>query len=97
MSIAIQSRLLTTPFVSEPAQIREQLNRLRATGGGDEPESLLDAIYKVATVGQSDKEGQTVGPYKWRYRSSAARVVIIFTDASYPRDDVHPRSQRRRL
>jgi hypothetical protein len=56
---------------------------LRAMGGGDEPESLLDALYKVATIGQAEKGAQTDNPYTWRYRSSAARVVVIFTDAPY--------------
>ncbi|MCH7728989.1 MAG: VWA domain-containing protein [Planctomycetes bacterium] len=71
------------PFVRDPAQLREHLNQLEAIGGGDEPESLLDAIYKIATIGQTDKGAQSEDQFKWRYRSSAARVVIIFTDASY--------------
>lgn len=71
------------PFVRDAAALRRQLDGLEATGGEDEPESLLDAIYKVATIGQTDKGAQAEDPYKWRYRSSAAREVVIFTDATY--------------
>lgn len=75
--------LVDNPFVKEPAAISSQLAALEAMGGGDEPESLLDAIYHVAHMGQTDKSVQELDPNKWRYRSQAARVVIIFTDATY--------------
>jgi hypothetical protein len=68
-------------FVRDPAALRSQLSTLTAVGGDDEPESALDAIYKVSTMGQTEKGAQE-DPSKWRYRSSAARVVILFTDAS---------------
>jgi hypothetical protein len=71
------------PFVEEAESLRQQLNRLTAEGGGDEPESLLDALYKVATMPATEKSVQTSDPAKWRYRSQAARVVVAFTDASY--------------
>jgi hypothetical protein len=70
------------PFVREAADLKQQLAALRADGGGDAPESLLDAIYKVATMGDTPKGGQE-NPRTWRYRSDAARVVIVFTDAPY--------------
>jgi uncharacterized protein YegL len=70
------------PFVRDPAVLRTQLSKLTADGGEDEPESALDAIYKVSTMGQTEK-GANEDPFKWRYRSSAARVVILFTDASF--------------
>ena len=71
------------PFVSEASAVQSQLNSLEALGGGDIPESLLDGIYHVANMGQNDRGAQEIDPNKWRYRSSAARVVIIFTDADY--------------
>jgi hypothetical protein len=70
-------------FVEDPVALRQQLSLLQAEGGGDEPESLLDALYRLATMGQTEKSAQACDPYKWRYRSQAARVVVTFTDASY--------------
>jgi hypothetical protein len=56
---------------------------LQAAGGGDEPESLLDALYKVATMEAAPRARSSEDPGKWRYRSDAARVVVVFTDASF--------------
>lgn len=70
------------PFVRDVAQLKAQFNDLDATGGGDTPESLLDAIYKLSSIGQTGKQ-ETEDPGKWRYRSAAARVVVVFTDAEY--------------
>ena len=75
--------LVDNPFVDDPSAVSSQLDALEAEGGGDEPESLLDAIYHVANMGQTDKSAQALDPNKWRYRSQAARVVIIFSDASF--------------
>ena len=71
------------PFVRDAVALKAQLASLRAEGGGDEPESLLDAIYKVATMEASPKGAQSEDPNRWRYRSEAARVVVVFTDASF--------------
>jgi hypothetical protein len=71
------------PFVRDVATLKAQLDALTANGGGDEPESLLDALYKLSTLGQTDKGAQEDDPRKWRYRSTAARVIVVFTDASY--------------
>jgi hypothetical protein len=71
------------PFVRDTAALKAQLGRLRAQGGGDEPESLLDALYKVATMEATPKGSQSEDANKWRYRSDAARVVVVFTDASF--------------
>ena len=70
-------------FVRDVNALKAQLAGLKAEGGGDEPESLLDTLYKVATMQASPKGAQTEDPEKWRYRSDAARVVIVFTDASF--------------
>jgi hypothetical protein len=75
--------IVDNPFVRDVAALKAQLASLRAMGGADEPESLLDALYKVATMEAVPKGSQTVDPNKWRYRSDAARVVIVFTDASF--------------
>ncbi len=71
------------PFVRDVAALKAQLAGLQAQGGGDEPESLLDALYKVASMPAVPKGTQAEDAAKWRYRSEAARVVIVFTDASF--------------
>lgn len=70
-------------FVWDTAALKAQLAGLRARGGGDEPESLLDALYKVASMEASPKGAQFEEASKWRYRSDVARVVVVFTDASF--------------
>lgn len=77
------------PFVDNPfvqkdtTALKAQLASLKAEGGGDAPESLLDALFKVGSMPQMEKGSQVLDPNKWRYRSSAARVVILFTDAPF--------------
>jgi hypothetical protein len=71
------------PFVRDAGALKAQLASLRAMGGGDEPESLLDALYKVATMEATPKGAQSEDSNKWRYRSDAARVVVVFTDATF--------------
>jgi len=71
------------PFVRDDVTLKMQLSSLVASGGGDEPESLLDALYKISTMDSTEKDAQEEDANKWRYRSSAARIVIVFTDASY--------------
>ena len=75
--------IMDNAFVRDANSLKAQLATLQAAGGGDEPESLLDALYKVATMEAIPKGSQTVEAGKWRYRSDAARVVIVFTDASF--------------
>jgi hypothetical protein len=75
--------IVDNSFVRDTAELKGQLAALDANGGGDEPESLLDALYKVATMEATLKGAQTVEATKWRYRSDAARVVVVFTDASF--------------
>jgi hypothetical protein len=75
--------LVDNAFVRDAGALKSQLALLKAEGGGDEPESLLDTLYQVASMQASPKGSQTEDPHKWRYRSDAARVVIVFTDASF--------------
>jgi len=81
------------PFVRDAVALKAQLADLRAEGGADEPESLLDALYKVATMEASPKGAQSEDPGKWRYRSEAARVVVVFTDASFKETMVIPEAK----
>jgi hypothetical protein len=75
--------IVDNSFVRDTGELKAQLAGLQANGGGDEPESLLDALYKIATMEATAKGAQTVEAGKWRYRSDAARVVVVFTDASF--------------
>jgi hypothetical protein len=75
--------IVDNDFVNDANALKAQLAALQAAGGGDEPESLLDALYKVASMEAVPKGSQSVEPGKWRYRSDAARVVIVFTDAPF--------------
>src|SRR5262245_56764454 len=43
------------PFVRDAEALKAQLTGLDAAGGGDEAESLLDALYKIASIAQTDK------------------------------------------
>jgi hypothetical protein len=74
---------IDNPFVNDVEALRAQLAGLVAEGGDDEPESLLDALFKVSNMGQTEKGAQSTDPNRWRYRSDAARVVVVFTDASF--------------
>lgn len=72
------------PFVRDVAAVQAQVSaaNMQAEGGGDEPESLLDALYKLAKMdvaGPQDHED----PNKWRAHGTAARAVIFFTDATF--------------
>ena len=75
--------IIDNPFVRNAGDMKNQLGWLEAAGGGDEPESLLDALFKISTMEAAPKGTQEEDPSKWRYRSDAARVVIVFTDASF--------------
>ena len=70
------------PFTSDIAQAKANLSSLEAKGGGDEPESLLDAMYALSQWPSAEK-GVAPSPTGWRHRHDAARVVVIFTDASF--------------
>jgi von Willebrand factor type A domain len=62
------------PFTTDIGTFRTQVQNLVASGGGDEPESTLDAIF---TALHSD----------WRKQSN--KCIIVFTDATcHP--DMHP-------
>ena len=72
---------IDNPFVRDASALKAQLAGLEAAGGGDIPESLLDALYKVAMMDDTPRDQED--PQKWRYRSTAARVVVVFTDAPF--------------
>ncbi len=73
------------PFVTSADEIHSQLTKLTAKGGGDEPESLLDALFTVADMEESGLQ-EEVDSFKWRPRNSAARAIVVFTDATYHKE-----------
>lgn len=74
--------LVDNPFVRTTEEVHGQLTQLTAKGGGDEPESLLDALLTLADMGEAGlQDGDD--PNKWRARSQATRAVVVFSDATY--------------
>ena len=69
------------PFTSDISQVRADIATLEAKGGDDEPESLLDGLWKLAKLPASAK-GEPADGSTWRHHHDAARCVIAFTDAS---------------
>ncbi len=63
------------PMVSDASAARVQVASLEADGGGDEPESTLDALWVAAASTE--------------WRDSATRVIILFSDAT-ALDLLHP-------
>ena len=68
-------------FTRDTVELQRQLSALEAIGGGDQQESLLDAVCKVADMGESAYGEEH--PNRWRARQDAARLLFVFTDAPY--------------
>ena len=69
------------PFTSDASQVRADIATLEALGGGDEPESLLVGLWKLAKMPAAAK-GEAADVSTWRHHHDAARCVIVFTDAT---------------
>lgn len=69
------------PFTRDIGELERQLDSLEAIGGGDAPESLLDAMYTVMSAPKSERGIEA--PWMWRERHEAKRAVVIFTDAPF--------------
>ncbi|MCI0700473.1 MAG: VWA domain-containing protein [Planctomycetia bacterium] len=74
--------MVDNPFVSSVAELEEQLNALTADGGGDEPETLLEALYILANM-PSSTPNEPLRPDAWREVNAGRRFVIVFTDAPF--------------
>lgn len=59
--------ILANPFTTDLEEFRTQVGHLRAEGGGDEPESTLDALHRAL---QSE------------WRPHCNKCVVLFTDAT---------------
>ncbi|MBP5641007.1 MAG: VWA domain-containing protein [Victivallales bacterium] len=81
--------LVDNTFTRDALTLKNQLAALSPKGGGPGeegiPESLLDAMMVVATSGKIDLQAgdDEADSKKWRPDGDAARIVIIFTDATY--------------
>jgi len=72
------------PFVENIDDLKGQANALEAKGGGEEAESLIDALKKLSEMEELPKGAAApFDQHRWRYYSEAHRIIIIFTDASY--------------
>lgn len=69
------------PFTADTARVKADLAALEASGGGDEPESLLDGLWKLAKLPVTEKDMPSE-PSAWRHRHDAARCVVVFSDAT---------------
>lgn len=82
---------LVTPVTADRSAVLAGINSLRASGGGDEAESQLEALYQVATGrgrdingdGRHDLDLGDLPPVSVGWRSGAARVVLLATDAAF--------------
>ncbi|MEA2433977.1 MAG: hypothetical protein QOG54_1434 [Actinomycetota bacterium] len=64
------------------------LERLAASGGGDQPESQLTALYQAAT-GSGDPGFVSAGQ-EAAFRPDAVKIIVNITDAQFHRDAAHP-------
>lgn len=78
-----QQRLVRNPFTSDPLELENQLQSLKASGGGPAiEESLLDALFELCQIGYT---GPQEAPQNnmWRYSSAAARCIVVISDAPF--------------
>jgi hypothetical protein len=69
-------------FVSSVQELEAQLDELKADGGGDEPETLLEALYMLANM-PATGPSEALRPDAWRSVNAGRRFVIVFTDAPF--------------
>ncbi len=74
--------IVDNPFTSDVAELEKQLDALNADGGGDEPESLLEALYMLATM-PATAPSEALRGDAWRSVNAGRRFVIVFTDAPF--------------
>jgi hypothetical protein len=74
--------IVDNPFVSSVIELESQLNALVADGGGDEPETLLEALYMLANMPATGPD-EPLRPDAWRHVNSGRRFIILFTDAPF--------------
>ena len=74
--------MVDNPFVNSVQELEGQLDALNADGGGDEPETLLEALYMLANMPSTGPD-EPLRPEAWRHVNAGRRFVIVFTDAPF--------------
>jgi hypothetical protein len=74
--------MVDNPFVNSVQELEAQLDALTADGGGDEPETLLEALYMLANMPTTGPD-EPLRPEAWRPVNAGRRFVIVFTDAPF--------------
>ena len=69
-------------FVHGVPELEAQLNTLKADGGGDEAETLLESLFRLANMPVT-KPDEQLRPDAWRPAGAARRFVVVFTDAPF--------------
>ena len=74
--------MVDNPFVASAPELEAQLDALTADGGGDEAETLLEALYMLANMPASAPD-EPLRPDAWRHVNTGRRFIIVFTDAPF--------------
>lgn len=82
--------LENNPWRRDVGALYTDIDSLKAKGGGDEPESLLDALLVLLDAGELTAQ-ENEDADKWRPRHAAARAIVVFTDASYHLEAANPK------
>jgi len=61
---------LDNPFSNNPEEVYRQLAELMPEGGGDDPETLMDALYSIVSHARNENE----------WREPVHRIIIVITD-----------------
>ena len=71
------------PFTADAAQVHADFDSLESRSGGDEPESLLDALWKLSNMPDAPEPGDQADCNTWRHKRDAGRSVVVFTKARF--------------
>jgi hypothetical protein len=72
------------PFVhNDVAAFDTQFANLKLMQTNHSPRPLLDALWRVISVGSMPRKAEGMDPAKWRDRKVARRVVAIYSDAPF--------------
>ena len=75
--------LIDHPFTRDISELERQFSSIKGNGRDNSPGSLIDALYQIATMGETDPQ-QEPDPLRWRHKREASHIVILLTDVSTP-------------